>query len=85
MSNHPKARKERLRCPLSARRLAHVYDQHGHLCTRYSFEDRALSREEGYDTVRRADIRGICIPLTLRLLNCSVRGVESRLKPVLAL
>ena len=48
----PKARKERLCCPLSARRLAQVCDQHEHLRTRYSFEDCALSREEGHDTVK---------------------------------
>ena len=48
MSNHPKARKERLRCPLSARRLAHVHYQHEHLRTRYSFEDRTLRLAERF-------------------------------------
>ena len=81
----PKARKERLCCPLSARRLAHVHYQHEHLHTRYSFEDRALSREEGHDTVRRTDTRGRCIPLTLCLQNCSARGVVSLLEQALAL
>ena len=41
--------------------------------------------KKGHDTIRRTDIRGRCIPFTLRLQNCSARGVVSLLEQALAL